>query len=262
MNLLLIIDAQNDFADPKGTLFTPGADKDCLRLSDFLHNNEKHFDQLIMTMDSHPQFHIAHPLFWKKADGSEVEPFTTITVNDFNEGKYKPAVAELAPAVKEYLLSLESRGKFQLTIWPPHCLIGSNGRCIVKPVFDAASSWEKNHIGKQIIYIDKALNPMTEHYSAVQAEVPDPNDERTRTNYYLIDKLKEADNIYVAGECLSHCVGNTLRDLFIYIKPENITLITDCTSSVVGFEEKGKSLLEEFKSKGMKTITSDSIIGE
>ena len=38
-NALLIIDPQNDFCNPNGTLFVSGAEEDCERLAEFIDNN-------------------------------------------------------------------------------------------------------------------------------------------------------------------------------------------------------------------------------
>ena len=157
--------------------------------------------------------------------------------------------------VESYLLNLESRGRYTLTIWPPHCLFATPGACINEDIRAAAHTWEKEVPGRSINFVVKAANPLTEHYSAIQAEVPDPADPTTKTNFTLIEKLKHK-HIAVVGEALSHCVSNTIRDLCIYIPPEQITLVTDCTSNVAGFEYIGKEFLETYTARGMNTIVS------
>ena len=47
---LLLIDPQNDFCDPKGTLYVPGAEKDTLRLVSLL--DEITPDAIHITMDT------------------------------------------------------------------------------------------------------------------------------------------------------------------------------------------------------------------
>lgn len=255
---LLIIDEQKDFCDPDGMLFVPGAKEDCKRLSSFIEKNVQHFSAVHMTMDSHPFFHIAHPVFWKDENGKQPELYTVITHKDFMAKKYMPVKETLNKRIEEYLLALETHGRYKLTIWPPHCLIGTQGHSLEENVYNAVHKWEMVKPGNTIDFIQKAANPLTEHYSAIQAEVPDPSDPQTRTNFTLIDELKHADKIFVAGEALSHCVANTLNDLFVYIQPSKITLLKDCCSSVSGYEKKGEELLCYFMEQGMNIETSNS----
>lgn len=258
-NTLLLIDPQNDFCEPQGALFVPGSVEDCGRLSSFIKNNVAHFSEILVTLDLHPNFHIAHPVFWLDKEGNHVEPYTTITYKDFEEGLYKPSVQALYHQVEKYLLTLENKGRYNLTIWPPHCRMATWGSCVQKDLYEAIEAWEKFHLGMNAAFINKAPNPYTEHYSAVQAEVPIPSDSSTRTNFAFIDAMKRAEHIYVAGEALSHCVANTLKDLCVYIPAKKITVITDCTSPVQGFEEVGAGFIEEYGAKGMLFKTSFEI---
>lgn len=257
---VLLIDMQRDFCSPDGALYIQGADADSSRIASFLRNNIQKIDSLHITMDCHQYFHIAHPSFWRTADGSPVEPMTTITHADFAKGTYVPVLDGLRPRVEEYLLSLESLGRYQLTIWPPHCLVGTAGFSVEPVVWEAANEWERSRAGNSIDFVIKSRNPLTEHYSAIHAEVPDPFDSSTRTNFQLIDKLKNADRIFVAGEALSHCVANTLRDLFIYIPPQKFSLIIDGTSTIPAFSRVSDRFMASSRELGMATVNSDIIL--
>ena len=61
---LIIIDPQNDFCSPRGSLFVPGADEDNERLGEFILANSLEIDQIIVTLDSHYVIDISHPKFW------------------------------------------------------------------------------------------------------------------------------------------------------------------------------------------------------
>lgn len=252
---LLLIDMQNDFCAPNGTMYIRGAEEDCSRVANFINTNRDNIDMIHMTQDMHPFYHIAHPIFWKTKSGDHPAEYTLITHADFSSGIYKPVNPELEKRVEDYLLNLEARGRYVLTIWPPHCLVATEGACICKEVWEAAHAWEKDKPGRIVDYIAKASNPMTEHYSAIQAEVPDPADPSTRINFTLIDKLKGKD-IVIAGEALSHCVSNTIRDLCVYIPASRITLLLNCTRNVEGFDEIGTTFLEEYKNKGLHIVNS------
>ena len=255
---LLIVDPQNDFCIPTGSMYIKNAEQDCKRIADFILRNIDGIDSIHITMDMHPYYHIAHPLFWKDTNGDEPVENTLITHADFVSGKYRPADESLNRRVEEYLINLETRGRYVLTIWPPHCLLATVGACVEENLLSAARQWEQHKPGRIIDFVTKASNPMTEHYSAIQAEVPDPSDPATRINFNLIDKLKNKD-IFIAGEALSHCISHTIRDLGIYIPASRITLLTDCTSNVEGFDDIGNHFLVEYKNKGMKTAISTEV---
>ncbi|AEE16926.1 hypothetical protein [Treponema brennaborense] len=252
---LLLIDPQNDFCSPDGTLYVPGAEFDCKRIASFIDANSDAIDSIHISLDTHPFYHIAHPVFWKDKNGNQPAPYTMISHTNFAAGEYRPMDESLEKRAEEYLLNLESRGRYTLTVWPPHCLIATPGACVNKDLWNAAHRWELAHPGKSIDYVQKAVNPLTEHYSIVQAEVPDPEDESTRTNFALIDKIKNT-RIIVAGEALSHCVSNTIRDLCVYLPAAQITLLSDCVSNVTGFEYISQEFLEEYGAKGMQTAQS------
>lgn len=255
---LLIIDEQNDFAHPDGSLYVPGAQEDCNRLANFITNYSDKIDSIHMTLDCHPCYHIAHPYFWLDENGKNPAPYTIISYQDVINKKYKPSDPAKQKIAEEYLLNLENRGRYSLTVWPPHCLNATWGFCVVDTVMRSVREWELSHISHNVNFIRKASNPLTEHYSAIQAEVPDANDPATRTNFALIDTLKECDQIIVAGEALSHCVANTLRDLAVYIPVYRITVLTDCTSNVTGYEQVGTSFINEFRAKGMQFETTET----
>lgn len=259
MNIdLLLIDTQNDFCSPDGALYVPNAENDCKNIANFIYNNMEGISSIHMTLDTHPFYHIAHPIFWKTKDGTHPPIYTQISYADFASGVYRPVDESIAKRVEDYLLNLETRGKYNLTLWPPHCLLATWGSCIYEEIWVAAHKWETMKPGRSIDFVSKAMNPFTEHYSAIQAEVPDPADPATRTNFVLIDKLKHKD-IVVAGEALSHCVSNTIRDLCIYVPSSQITLLTDCTSNVAGFEQAGADFFTSYTAKGMKSATSTDL---
>ena len=104
-----------------------------------------------------------------------------------------------------YVQTLAKNGRYPLCIWPPHCLIGSPGHAVMPELFAALLDWEQRFA--LVDYVTKGSNIWTEHYSAVQADVPDPADPGTQINTALIQTLLKADMIAVAGEAGSHCLA-------------------------------------------------------
>ena len=103
MHTLLIIDPQNDFCDPQGTLFVPGAAEDMQRLASFIRSACGGLSEVVVTLDSHPSVAIERPTFWKRGDGQPVVPFTQITHRQVAAGEYGPIDASLQPQVLAYL---------------------------------------------------------------------------------------------------------------------------------------------------------------
>ena len=105
----------------------------------------------------------------------------------------------------------------------------------------------------------KGSNFLTEHYSGLIADVPCDNDPSTKLNTGLLDILSDADEIVLAGEALSHCLANTVQDIAKEFGDDNIkkfTLLTDCSSSVSGFEKLGKDFVINMSKRGMKLTTT------
>ena len=122
---LLIIDAQYDFCNPKGTLYVPGAETDVERIASLIALEGDRIDGIFLTLDTHTVLDIAHPLFWEDRNGNTVAPFTLISAQSVADGKWNPRYHR--EYVLQYLQSLEAEGEFKHFIWPEHCLIGSAG---------------------------------------------------------------------------------------------------------------------------------------
>lgn len=262
MNLhFLIIDPQNDFADPMGNLFIPGADKDMIRLSAMIQRHLPKISRIHVTLDTHRWIHIAHPIFWKDAQNNPPEPFTIITEEDLLTGRWKTTHPDYQERAMTYVKTLKAQGRYNLTIWPPHCLIGHPGNNVVAPLAEVLTLWENTFA--LVDYIIKGSNMWTEHYSAVKADVTVPEDPSTFLNQKLIDDLKTADIIAVSGEALSHCVANTLYDIAQVMEDmSKIVLIGDTCSSVPGFESWSEKFLEEMRGQGMKIMNSTEYLLE
>ncbi len=261
---LLIIDPQNDFCDlpagPHGTPALPvaGADADMQRLAGFIDAAGDAIGEITITLDSHHRLDIAHPTFWQTRAGGAVGPFTQITAAQVRAGEYAPRDPAALPRTLAYLNELEARGRYTLMVWPVHCEIGSWGHNVHAAVRSAYNRWEER---RQAIVrkVNKGSNPWTEHYSAVQAEVPDVADADTQLNRALIEALDRADLLFIAGEASSHCVKATTEHIAEHLpggRLDRLVLLTDCMSPVGGFEAQAEGFLAAMRAKGLRTATS------
>jgi nicotinamidase-related amidase len=274
---LLIIDPQNDFCDlPEAyrpvdphtgervapALPVAGAHQDMTRLAAFIDRGRGWLSDMTVTLDSHHRIDVAHPTFWLRRDGGAVSPFTPITARQVRDGEFRPREAEALPRVLAYLDELEARGRYTLMVWPVHCEIGSWGHNVHADVKAAYNRWEEQTL-RTVDFVAKGQNPWTEHYSAIQAEVPDEHDPDTQLNRALIVRLDAADLILVAGEASSHCVKATTEHLVENLpsgRREKVVLVTDCMSAVPGFEAQHDAFFKDMQRRGAVLTTSTEML--
>jgi nicotinamidase-related amidase len=263
--VLLTIDGQFDFCDPSGALFVPGADKDMSRLAKMVNRISGDLDDIIATMDSHRTLHIAHPIWWVDSHGNHPKPFTLINVADVVGAN--PLWKATNPGYRQrsiaYVEALATNGRYILCIWPPHCLIGSRGYTIYPELFDSFCKWESQFA--VVNYVTKGSNIFTEHYSALLADVYDPEDLSTGLNTDLLKICQDPEValIGISGEAGSHCVPNTIRDIANNFGEENIKkfrLIEDTISPVHGYEKLQEDFINEMVGRGMEVTTSDKFL--
>jgi len=243
---LVIIDPQNDFMDsPNSALPVAGANADMDRLAEFIKTNGRKLEDIHVTLDSHQEIDIAHPAWWRKADGSMVSPFTLIKADDIEAGIYTPRDQRQYKRSLEYARQLEKNGKYMLFIWPAHCRIGTWGHGVQPNLMNALTEWCVSEHA-MVDFVTKGTNPFTEHYGGLQAEVPDATDSSTQLNTKLLSILQQADVILIAGEALSHCVKETINQIADNIGDEHIKkiqILTDATSPVAAAKDAQGNLL-------------------
>lgn len=258
---LIMIDPQIDFCQPNGKLFVTGADKDMEKLARFIPKVGKKLADIHCTLDSHQIIHIAHPIFWQDSKGRHPNPFTQITVDDVKNGKWTTTNPAWQARGLAYVEALQVHGRYVLMIWPPHCLIGSQGAALVPAISDALIKWEQDNFGR-VNFVAKGSNLFTEHYSAVQADVPDDKDNTTKLNTDLITTVSQADEIWATGEALSHCMANTMTDIANNFGEDNIkkiVLLEDTTSSVGGCEKMGSDFVAAMVKRGMQVAKTTDL---
>ena len=264
---LLIIDPQVDFCDPnKGALYVQGAEGDMERLSDMIDRVGKQISKIDVTLDCHHKIDVAHPGMWRNSEGNNPAPFTIITSQDIKSGTWLPIYPSETKRFTQYTENLETSGRYPLCIWPPHCLIGTEGNNIYPILFKTLSKWVDMR-RRNINFVSKGSNIFTEHYSAIKAEVPDPSDPTTQIDSRdvgLINSLMKADIVVIAGEAGSHCLANTVRDIADGFNDDSyiqkLVLLKDATSPVSGFETLQDDFIKEMTSRGMQISDTTSFL--
>jgi nicotinamidase-related amidase len=154
---------------------------------------------------------------------------------------------------------LEEKGRFQICVWPEHCLIGSEGHGMVDAVRNALDEWTEK-TGRTVEYVFKGQNLLTEMYSALEAEIP--VSEANAFNKSLHASLSESSRLLVCGQAMSHCVNYTLRDIVEHWPKEElskISLLTDCASAVSGFEKAAETFQDDMKACGVQLVESTAV---
>lgn len=251
--LLIIIDMQYDFCSSRGALYVPGAENDVSRLAGFITANESLIDHIVFTQDNHNVVDISHPVFWEDDEGKNPEPFTQISYKHILRGTWRPRFYKVKAAM--YIKKLEQQGEFPHTIWPEHCIIGSRGAALVDGILEPAKKWSAK--GRFFEVVVKGTNPLTEHFGALQANVPIEENSETQLNTALVNKLRESSKIYIAGEAKSHCVATTIKQLMdIDGIAKKLHILEDCMSNVTGFENIALPIYEKAASEGSKFVKS------
>lgn len=272
---LLIIDPQNDFCDLPAdwlplspttqhvtapNLPVAGAHTDMQRLANWIATQDDNLGQITITLDSHQAYDIAHPAFWQQRDGHAVTPFTQISAAQVRSGDFAPRSNAELQRTLAYLDQLEAQGSYTLMVWPLHCEIGSWGHGVHASVLTACRQWQElQHRAVRNVF--KGMNPWTEHYSAIHAEVPDPQDLETGLNTSLLAQLRSSSTLVIAGEASSHCVRATTEHIVENWEGDDfsrIVLLTDCMSPVAGFEAAHSAFLERMHAIGVRCETSAS----
>lgn len=280
---LLLVDVQNTFCIPGFELYVggcsgQGAVDDNRRLCEFIYRNLAVITEICPTMDTHRAIQIFHSIFLVNDRGEHPAPYSLITVDDIRNGlwRFNPAVAGSLGIdwktgqrfLLHYTQRLKSGGKYDLTIWPYHAMLGGIGYALVSAVEEAVFFHTISRLSLADFQV-KGDNPLTENYSVLSAEVLEddegnPIDEK---NANLVEKLLQFDAIIIAGQAKSHCVTWTVDDLLrdiLRTDPEladRVYLLEDCTSAVVipgtiDYTDRADEAFRRFKTAGMHIVRS------
>ena len=280
---LLAVDVQNTFCLPDFELYVggrsgTGAVDDNRRLCEFIYRNLGVITDIIPTLDTHQAAQIFHALFFVDAEGRHPAPMTQITEEDIAAGvwRFNDHLAEslgVAPDyvgahLRHYTHALARQGRYTLTIWPYHAMLGSIGHALA-PAFEEALFFHSVARLSQPEFQIKGDEVLTEHYSAFGPEVQFGPDGAAigAPNLKLIDRLRTYDAIIVAGQAKSHCVAWTVQHLLDGLRnldPQlvrRVHLLEDCTSpvvvpGVVDFTDAADAAFAHFAAAGMHLVRS------
>src|SRR5256885_9889697 len=201
---LLAVDVQNTFCIPDFELFVAGrsgsgAVDDNRRLCEFVYRNLGTITQVFPSLDTHHAMQVFHAIWLVDEHGNHPEPYTLVSADDVATGRWRlnAAVAEALGIdvdyaerhLAHYTRRLAEGGKYVLTIWPDHAMLGGIGHALVSAVEEAVF-FHGIARPRQPDFQVKGDNPLTEHYSMLGPEVTEgPDGDRLAgRNTELIEK--------------------------------------------------------------------------
>jgi nicotinamidase-related amidase len=280
---LVAVDVQNTFCLPGFELYIggrsgTGAIDDNRRLCEFIYRNLEAITQICPTMDTHQIMQIFHSIYLINDKGEHPAPFTLVSEEDVRKGvwKFNPALSYSFRIdetygqrhLLHYVQKLKEGGKYDLTIWPYHGMLGGIGHALVAAVEEAIFFHGIARYSQPDFHI-KGDRPFTEHYSVFGPEVlqgpqGEPIGEKSDK---FFNKLLQFDAVVIAGQAKSHCVAWTIDDLLEDILAqdrklvEKVYLLEDCTSpvvmpGVVDYTDQADAAFQKFADAGMRVVRS------
>jgi nicotinamidase-related amidase len=221
---------------------------------------------------------IFHAIYLVNDKGEHPAPFTLVSADDVRNGswRFNPALARSLQVDEDYgrrqlthyADQLKKSGKYDLTIWPYHAMLGGIGHALVASVEEAVFFHGIARSSRPDFHI-KGDHPFTEHYSVIGPEVlegPDGEPIAEKSEKFF-EKLVQFDAVIIAGQAKSHCVAWTIDDLLrqVLVKDrslvEKVYLLEDCTSPVVipgviDYTDPADAAFRKFADAGMHVVRS------
>jgi nicotinamidase-related amidase len=279
---LLAVDVQNTFCIPEFELFVGGrsgtaAVDDSRRLCQFVYRNLGSITQVFPSLDTHDAMQVFHAIWLVDEQGNHPPPFTLVSAEDVEAGRWKVNM-DVADALGidrdyaarhlvHYTRQLAAGGKYDLTVWPYHAMLGGIGQALVSAVEEAFFFHGIARTSQPQFQV-KGHNPLTEHYSMLGPEVTEgPDGDRLgEQNTALIERLLSFDAVVVAGQAKSHCLAWTIDDL---LEDDDVRerlaprtyLLEDCTSpivvpGVVDYTDEADAAFARYADAGMHVVRS------
>lgn len=283
---LIAIDVQNTFCLPDFELFVAGrsgmgAVEDTRRLSEFIYRNLGSISTIVASLDTHRAMQVFHPVYLIDENGQHPGPLTLVSHDDVLQGRwmFNPAIAPslgISPGAGQqqlihYTWQLKESGKYDLTVWPYHAMLGGIGHSLV-PALEEAIFFHTIARSTQAAFILKGEYASTESYSAIGPEVlsgPEGEAIASKDDSFLRTVI-EHDLVFIAGEAKSHCVASTIADLLEQILAydpglaRRVCLLEDCTSpvvvpGVVDYTDQADAVFKDFARAGMRLLRSTDL---
>lgn len=280
---LVVVDVQNTFCIPGFELYVGGRSEtaavdDNRRLCEFIYRNLDVITQICPTMDTHQAMQIFHAIYLVNDRGEHPAPFALVSEEDIKKKvwRFNPALCDSLQITEDYgqrqlmhyTNKLKRSGKYDLTIWPYHAMLGGIGHALVSSVEEAIFFHSIARYSQPEFHV-KGDNAFTEHYSVIGPEVlegPEGEPIGQKSDKFF-EKLLQFDAVLITGQAKSHCVAWTIEDLLEHVLArdrslvEKVYLLEDCTSPVVvpgfiDYTDQANAAFQRFADAGMHVVRS------
>jgi nicotinamidase-related amidase len=219
---------------------------------------------------------VFHAIWLVDEEGRHPPPYTLVSAEDVASGRWRVngAVADALGLdagyarrhLADYTRRLAEGGKYDLTVWPYHAMLGGIGHALVSAVEEAIFFHGVARHSRPEFHV-KGDNPLTEHYSVLGPEVTEgPDGDRLgEEEPGFIATLRSFDAVVIAGQAKSHCVAWTIDDLLMHDELRQLAecsyLLEDCTSpivvpGVVDYTEQADAAFARYEAAGMHVVRS------
>ena len=226
---------------------------------------------------------VFHAIWLVDEEGRHPAPYTLVSAEDVASGRWRAnaAVAEALGIdpdyarrhLAHYTRRLAEGGKYDLTVWPYHAMLGGIGHALVSAVEEAIFFHGVARHSRPEFHV-KGDHPLTEHYSVLGPEVTEGPDGEPLADEdpALLATLRSFDAVVVAGQAKSHCVAWTIDDLLAHDEMREqlaqcTYLLEDCTSpivvpGVVDYTAQADAAFERYMAAGMHVVRSTDPIDD
>jgi len=152
---------------------------DNLRLTRFIYRNLHRITEICPTLDTHQAMQMFHGIFLVNDKGEHPAPYTLISEDDILRGawKFNPSVAKPwgsqnpggNTTCKHYVRRLKESGRYDLTVWPYHAMLGGSVTPLFRPSRKPSFSMPRRDTARPILKSrDITLSQRTILFSALK----------------------------------------------------------------------------------------------
>ena len=213
--ILIIVDPQNDFIEG-GSLEVPGGKQAMINLAEHLKDHARDYERIIVSLDSHTPGNLGFKENWIGPKVGDIIMGRLFPKDLIKEGLVFPKDSK--EDVNPVLLQPD------FMCWPAHCVIGTSGHKIFKPLQDILDQ-EK----ERVVYLTKGEDNARDCYSIFH--YGDGGLTRHADPFVLWEGKVD---LVISGLALDYCVFETVKSIQELGVGESYTIPLDVTAGIRG----------------------------
>src|SRR6185369_516451 len=93
--------------------------------------------QIVPTLDTHRAMQVFHAAWLVDEKGHHPTPYTVVSAEEVERGAWRTVDPAEQDSLLSYVRALEAGGRYKLTVWPYHAMLGSIGHALVSAIDEA-----------------------------------------------------------------------------------------------------------------------------